>query len=114
MNIPSNLINDIIYTKIIKAYFYSTTIKNKSLKQYFNIPKLDKMLFVPVYNSTGNNNQKKMAITMDNTYTQAYLFTNEPLNEIMPLLPVRDANVLTITASGDQTLFFLFIWRKSC
>ena len=51
---------------------------------------------------------------MDNTYTQAYLFTNEPLNEIMPLLPVRDANVLTITASGDQTLFFLFIWRKSC
>lgn len=47
-----------------------------------------------------------MVITMDNTYTQAYLFTNEPLNEIMPLLPVRDANVLTITASGDQTLFF--------
>ena len=43
---------------------------------------------------------------MHNTYYYTYPFTNEPLNEIMPLLPVRNANVLTITASGDQTLFF--------
>lgn len=50
--------------------------------------------------------KKRKDITMDNIYNQAYLFTNEPLNEIMSLLPVRDANVLTITASGDQTLFF--------
>ena len=43
---------------------------------------------------------------MHNTYYYTYPFTNEPLNEIIPLLPVRNANVLTITASGDQTLFF--------
>ena len=70
------------------------------------------MEFVPDYKKAREQNKNPSDIAVFETYSPAYVVTNENLRQLPQLMPKKHENVLTVVGSGDHPLWFSLYGAK--
>lgn len=70
------------------------------------------MEFVPDYKKAREQNKEPSDIAVFETYSPAYVVTNENLRQLPQLMPKKHENVLTVVGSGDHPLWFSLYGAK--